>query len=238
MQTPSYVALSSQAALSRQMDVVANNIANASTAGFKAQRVLFSQFMVSNGTSQTAFVEDAATYRDTRRGPINRTGNPLDVAVDGDGYIAVSTPEGERYTRNGHFQLGADGSLVTAQGDAVLGDGGQPIALPAGASGIVITGDGSVSTKDGTVGKIRLVSFDDDNQAEAGADGLYVSNSDPKPASAAILRQGMIEESNVQPVLELTRLMSISRNYSAANEMVSSENDRIKNAIDKLSKIV
>ncbi|MBV9863571.1 MAG: flagellar basal-body rod protein FlgF [Alphaproteobacteria bacterium] len=237
MQIPSYVALSSQAALSRQMDMVANNIANASTPAFKTERVLFRKYVGTSASGETDFVEDAASYRDTRQGPLNRTGNNLDVAIDGNGYLAVSTPEGERYTRNGHLQLGADGTLVTNSGHPVLGDDGQPLTLPAGASNVTITTDGTVSTKTGPVGKIRLVAFDD-AQAEIGADGLYVSNADPAPATGATLRQGMIEESNVQPVIELTRMLNISRSYSAAVEMINGENDRIKNAIDKLSKIV
>ena len=237
MQTPSYVALSSQAALSRQMDIVANNIANASTPAFKAERVLFQQYLTPGG-SDTAFVQDATTYRDTRQGPMSHTGNSLDVAIDGSGYLAVSTPEGTRYTRNGHLRLGADGTLKTAQGDSVLGDGGQPISIPQGATDIVITTDGTVNAQGGPIGKISVVAFDDDSQAETGADGLYVSNDDPKPATDAVLRQGMIEDSNVQPVAELTRMLNVSRSYSAATDMISGENDRIKNAIDKLSKIV
>lgn len=239
MQTPSYVAVSSQAALSHQMEVVANNLANVSTTGYKAQRVVFSQYLVPSGSgSDTAFVHDAATYRDAKQGPLTRTGNSLDVAIDGTGYLAVTTPDGERYTRNGHFQLGPDGSLVTAQGYAVQSDGGGPVTLPAGATDIVINKDGTVSTRNGTVGKIRLVAFDDDNQVQAGADGLYVSNANPVPVTGATLRQGMIEESNVQPVIELTRLMNISRSYSAISDMINDENDRMKNAIEKLSKVV
>jgi|HubBroStandDraft_6_1064221.scaffolds.fasta_scaffold508364_2 flagellar basal-body rod protein FlgF len=238
MQTPSYVALSSQAALSRQMDVVANNLANASTTGYKAQRLQFTQYLVPSGNGDTAFVQDASTYRDTKQGPLTRTGNSLDVAIDGTGYLVVTTPEGERYTRNGHLQLSPDGSLVTAQGYGVQGDGGGPVTLPTGASDIVITKDGTVSTRQGTVGKIRLVAFDDETQVQPEADGLYVSNATPAPAANATLRQGLIEDSNVQPVIELTRLMSISRSYSAISDMINDENDRIKGAIDKLSKVV
>ncbi|HZT89972.1 MAG TPA: flagellar basal-body rod protein FlgF [Stellaceae bacterium] len=238
MQTPSYVALSSQAALSRQMDVVANNLANASTAAYKAQRLVFSQYVVTADDGTTSFVYDAGTYRDPKQGALKHTGNDLDVAIDGGGYLAVTTPDGERYTRNGHLKLGPDGTLVTTQGYQVEGDGGGAITLPAGTTGIVITQDGTVSTKDGQVGKIRLVSFPDDGQVESEADGLYVTDETPTAATNATLRQGMIEESNVQPVVELTRLMSISRSYEAVNGMISGENDRIKNAIDKLSKVV
>jgi flagellar basal-body rod protein FlgF len=238
MQTPSYIALSSEAALSRQMDVVANNLANASTTAFKAQRLVFRQYVVGGGADgATAFVEDATTYRDSRQGPLTQTGNSLDVAIDGPGYFSVTTPDGTRYTRSGHLKLGPEGTLVTDQGYAVQGDGGAPLTLPLGSTNITITKDGTVSSRGGSIGKISLVAFADASQVQSEANGFYVSDATPTPATDATLRQGMIEESNVQPVLELTRLMDVSRNYEAINSMINGENDRIKTAIDKLSKV-
>src|SRR6185437_11408288 len=117
MENATYVALSSQMALQRQMDVVANNLANASTPAFKGEEMLFSQYLVQpRGGSPLAFVEDSGTVRDLRQGPIAKTGNPLDLAIAGQGYFAVQTPLGARYTRNGHFQLDSQGQIVTSQG--------------------------------------------------------------------------------------------------------------------------
>jgi flagellar basal-body rod protein FlgF len=236
MQTPSYVALSSQAALSRQMSVIANNLANASTPAYKGERVVFQEYLEpSGGSGGTAYVMDTNTYRDTREGPMSRTGNPLDVAIEGSGYMVVQTPQGNRYTRNGHLQLGADGTLVTADGYPILGAGGQPVTVPPGSANITITADGTLSARGGAAGRIELVDFPDEQQVEPAAGGLYVSSATPTPAVDAKLRQGMVEDSNVQPIVEMTRLMQVSRNYTATTNMINDENDRIKNALDKLS---
>src|SRR5215469_2049692 len=114
MQNATYIALSSQTALQRQMDVVANNLANLSTPAFKGEEMLFSQYLTrARGTGAMAFVEDAGTARDLRQGPITKTGNPLDLALQGPGYFSVDTPLGTRYTRAGHFQIDAQNQLVT-----------------------------------------------------------------------------------------------------------------------------
>src|SRR5262249_30237242 len=127
METASYVALSSQMALTRQLDIVANNLANASTPAFKAERVLFAEFVTQAGGPSS--VQDFGTPRDTKQGALSRTGNPLDVALQGSGYFALQTPLGVRYTRNGRFQLDPNGQVVNAQGYALL-DGTSPLTLP------------------------------------------------------------------------------------------------------------
>src|SRR6185312_11727364 len=147
MENATYVALSSQMAIQRQMDVVANNLANASTPAFKGEEMLFSQYLVrpSGQRSPIAFVQDAGTVRDLREGPITQTGNPLDLAISGQGYFAVQTPLGVRYTRNGHFQLDSQGQIVTSQGYPVLTNSGQPLVVPANTHGITVATDGTVS---------------------------------------------------------------------------------------------
>jgi flagellar basal-body rod protein FlgF len=239
MQLPSYIALSSQTALSRQMEVVANNIANLSTPAYKAERMMFQQYLAPRSNDGgDVFVQDVATYRDMRQGPMTRTGNSFDVAIEGSGFFTVSTPEGDRYTRNGHFQLASDGSIMTAQGYQLLDEGGKPLVLSPGASELTITPEGTVSTKDGEIGKIQVVDFADQQQPQVAADGLYVSSSDPTPAQGTKLHQGMVEDSNVQAVVELNRMMNVSRSYTSAGDLINAENDRVKNAIDRLAKIV
>jgi flagellar basal-body rod protein FlgF len=243
MQNATYIALSSQMALQRQMDVVANNLANASTPAFKGEEMLFSQYLVQpRGGSPLAFVEDSGTVRDLRQGPIAQTGNPLDLAIAGRGYFTVQTPLGARFTRNGHFQLDSQGQIVTSQGYPLLGLSGQPIIIPGGTHGIAVAADGTVSVgQDGSaqqasLGTIQIVDFPAPQAVTPAANGLWVTDQTPQPATATV-QQGMIEESNVQPVVELTRMMSVARESGTVKNFLDEEDQRRSNAIDKLSKV-
>ena len=137
MENALLIGLSRQIALQRELDVVANNIANINTTGFKADGAVFDEYLSAPAarrrpgpTSRVSFVQDRATWHDMSQGPIQHTGNPLDVAIDGQGFLVVQTARGERYTRNGALQINATGELVTSAGDQVLGDSG-PISLAA-----------------------------------------------------------------------------------------------------------
>jgi flagellar basal-body rod protein FlgF len=246
MQNATYIALSSQAALQRQMDVVANNLANLSTPAFKGEEMLFSQYLTRvRGAGTIAFVEDAGTARDLRQGPIAKTGNPLDLAIQGPGYFSVETPLGTRYTRAGHFQLDAQNQIVTSEGNPVLADGGRPLALPPNINAITVGADGTISvsqagtSSQASVGKLQLVTFPAPQLVTPAANGLYVTDQTPDPATTATttVQQGMIEESNVQPVLELTRLMAVSRASGSVKDLLDEESQRQSNAIDKLGKV-
>ena len=239
MSITSYIALSSQMALQRQMDVVANNVANASTPAYKGERVLFTEYLTrADATTRYSFVEDRGTARDTKQGPIARTGNPLDVALQGDGYLAVQTPLGTRYTRAGRFQLDPTGQIVTADGYPVLGDGNQPLAIPTDAGDVTIDADGTVRTQQqGAAGKFQVVRFDNDQDLKPAANGLYVTTAIGQPAPDTKVLQGMVEDSNVQPIVEITRMMAVSRTFAAAKEMADGEDDRLKNAIDRLGRV-
>lgn len=244
MQNATYVALSSQIALQRQMDMIANNMANMSTTAFKGEEMLFSQYLVQpRGTQPIAFVQDVGTVRDMRRGPVTRTSNPLDVALDGPGYLAVQTPLGTRYTRNGHLKVDALGQIVTSQGDPVLSDAGAPIPLPSNAKSVTIGADGSISvTQDGStsassIGKLQVANFAQPQLLTPSANGLYVTDQTAEPAgSSTTVQQGMIEDSNVQPVVELTRMMAVSRASGSIKDFLDEESTRQRNAIDKLAK--
>jgi flagellar basal-body rod protein FlgF len=241
MSSTTYIALSSQMALRRQLDVVANNVANASTPAFKAERMIFAEYLGGQGGDggrRLSFVHDVGTERDTRQGALTQTGNPLDVAIQGDGYFTVQTPLGPRYTRNGRWQLDAQGQLVTPQGYALLGEGEQPIQIPQGAADLSIGRDGTINTSQGFAGKVGVVGFDKEQALRPAANGLYVTDAAPQPASPdTAVVQGMIEESNVQPIVEITRMMSLSRNFGFAKEMLDGESERAKTAIDKLGKV-
>jgi flagellar basal-body rod protein FlgF len=231
------IALSAQTALRRQMEVVANNVANSSTPAFKGEHMVFQQWLLKEpGQAPVAFVQDWGTARDVRRGPLTRTGNTLDVALDGEGYFAVQTPEGVRYTRNGRFQL-ADGQLVDAAGQPVLAPGEAPIAIPPEAKDIVVSHDGTISTEAGPVGRIGVLRFDKESDLLPAANGTYVTDAAAQEAENVKVMQGMVEDSNVQPIVEITRMMEVSHRYNAAKEMADGEHERIRTAIDRLGRV-
>jgi flagellar basal-body rod protein FlgF len=243
MQNATYIALSGQMAISRQMDVIANNLANASTPAFKGEEMMFSQYVVERqGSSPLSFVQDAGTVRDLSEGPISQTGNPLDLAISGQGYFALQTPLGARYTRNGHFQLDSQGQVVNEQGYPLLAVGGQPLVVPSGSHGITVAPDGTVSVgADGSsaqaeLGTVQLVDFANPQAVTPAANGLWVTDQQPQPASATV-QQGMLEESNVKPVIELTRLLSVARQVGMVKNFLDEEDQRENNAIDKLSNV-
>jgi flagellar basal-body rod protein FlgF len=243
MENPTYIALSGQMALLRQMDVVANNLANLSTPAFKGEEMLFSQYLARTPDGSTlAYVEDAGTMRDLRQGALSKTGNPLDFAIEGSGYFTVQTPLGQRYTRNGHFQLDSQGELITSQGYQVLSATGQPIVLPANVRDITVAPDGTISvsqagsTLQPVLGQLQVVDFASPQAVTPAANGLWVTDQTPQPSATATVQQGMSEESNVQPVVELTRMLSVSRTTGMFKAFLDQEDQRRGNAIDKLSK--
>jgi flagellar basal-body rod protein FlgF len=239
MQNPSYVSLSSQMARERQMDVIANNMANANTVGYKAARVLFHEYLdKASGGKGVSFVQDGGTNRDLTQGPINPTGNPLDVALKGDGYLSVQGPQGPRYTRNGHLQLDSQNQLTTTEGFPVSAQGGAPIVIPPGTANVIIARDGSISGNQGQIAKLDLVNFDDPQALVHDADGLFSTpDQQPQPAANLQVVQGSVEESNVQPIVEMTHLMEVSHTVTSAKNFLDGENTRQSNAIDKLGKV-
>ena len=235
MESPWLIAISRQAALQRDMDAVANNIANANTPGYKAERMLFSEYLVRpQRNAPLSFVQDRGMMRDLREGPLTKTGNTLDLAL---------TPNGPRYTRSGRFQLDADRRIVDERGEPVLGDAGQPISIPIDRNVITIAPDGTVSANtDGTVatdtaivGKIGVVTFANPRSMKREAYGLYSSNAAPTPApSTTRVMQGMLEQSNVNAIQEMTDMIEISRAYTANQQVLQNEDDRMKSAINKI----
>lgn len=239
MDTTTYIALSGEAARQQEMDVMANNIANMSTPGFKAERMMFSEYLASApGGSEIAYVTQAGNDHDMSEGPINHTGNPLDLALNGKGWLAVTTPNGTSYTRSGHFQLDSQGDLVTSDGYQLQGDGGAPIVVPADSGPITIGADGTVSTSQGTIGHIPVVSFADPQHMVAEANGLYDTTQAPETITTTPVVQGAIEGSNVKPILAMTQLLNSVHQLTAAKNFADAENKRLKEAIQQLGKTV
>lgn len=246
MENPSYIALSLMSGLRRQLDVMANNMANVSTPGFQGERISF-RTMVSDrarsggieGAGQkTSFVTDAETLRDTRPGPVERTGNPLDVALVGPGYFALETEDGVRYTRAGSFRPDAQGRLTTSTGAVVQGEGGAPISIPQGETSLEIDARGAIVGKSGPIGKLRLVGFEDEQALKKTGDNLLETEAEPVAVDGRTrVAQGMIEGSNVQSVVEVTRMIELMRRYQSASRMLEQEHERARRSIEKLSRV-
>ncbi|HEX2653675.1 MAG TPA: flagellar basal-body rod protein FlgF [Xanthobacteraceae bacterium] len=253
MENASLIGLSAQIALGRELDVVANNVANLNTNGFKAYSSLFEEYLspVARANNfigpdrRVSYVQDRATMLDLSQGPLQRTGNPLDVAIDGDAFFAVQTPQGERYTRNGVFQIDATGQLVTSDGYVVLGDAG-PIVFQADDHDISINAQGTVSvlsgqnTLDAARGKLRLMSFAQPQRLQSDGSNTFTAPADVQatPASEKVrVVQGAIEKSNVRGVVEMTRLIEVSRAYTTMASLLQSESDLRKSAIQSLSEV-
>lgn len=236
MENTGYIALSRQMTLRRQMDVIANNMANINTPAYKGQSMLFVEYLeTSKSGEKMSFVQDVALVRNLNEGQMTTTENPLDLAISGNAYFEIDTPVGPRYTRNGVFQLNAEGELVTASGERVLGEGGNPILLPPNARDVTVTRDGTISTDQGPAGRLRLVSFENEQALVKLADGLYdAEGQDTLPAEDAEVLQGMVEGSNVQGILELTKMIETARQYASAGRMVNDEHERQRRAIQSL----
>jgi flagellar basal-body rod protein FlgF len=225
----------------RAMDVTANNIANANTPGFRTERVQFSDWIDPQtnttrvpGSHGVTYTQDRATYRESQPGSITHTGNPFDLALSGDGFFTVSTKAGPRLTRDGRFGPMPDGTLADSNGNAVLDVNGKPIQIGSTDTQVTISGDGSVSTPNGPIGKIGVVQPTDPMKLQAEGATNFVSDGTTTPVASPGIVQGAIEESNVQPVMEVTRMMNDLRQFQLVTQLVQAEGDRQQNTIDKL----
>ena len=209
-----YVAAAGAVAQASALDVTANNVANASTTGFQGARVSFHQALARAQSPDVALVGNQTPAIDHRAGAMTQTGNPLDVALDGDGYLAVDGPNGVRYTRAGALRQDAGGRLVTADGLAVRGAGGAPLVIPPEATTIAIGEDGTVATEAGPIGKLELVRFDPRNVTRDGAT-LFAARGAPLDAPPPRVLQGTLEGSNVNVVRGVVDLVEVSRTYES-----------------------
>ena len=251
MQNALLVGLSRQMTLERQMDVIANNVANANTNGFKADRTLFEEYLNSGAREDNfvgsdrriSYVQDRGTFRDVVQGPMQATDNPLDMAIDGNAYFAVQANGGERYTRDGKFSLNNIGQLVTTDGNLVLGNAG-PITFQPTDHDINVAPDGTVTVLEGTArtdsirGKIRMVSFDDPQKlAKQGANLYAVGGATAQADTKSSVRQGYIEKSNVNSVAEMGRMVEVMRAYTQVANLLQQQSDLHKSAIEKLADV-
>ena len=246
MDISSYVLLSQEQALRRRLDVAANNMANMSTVGFKRERPVFREYVEQQTEAavkdarKTSFVLDYGAMHDTAAGSFQSTGNPMDVMIDGPGYLSVEAPGGgTAFTRAGFVKLNEAGELTTAGGQRLLGEGGRPIAVAADQlATLSIGGDGSVMGKDGPIGRLTVTVFADERMVTPRGDGLMAGTGGRALTAAETkLKTGGIEASNVEPIVETTQMVEILRAYQSSMKMSQDIDDLRRRAIDRLGKL-
>lgn len=247
MGTTSYVSISLATALERSLDLAAHNMANASTAGYKAQHPLLEAVDPSNSGDETqavSFVKDNGIYVDLTQGALVQTGNSLDIAVTGQGWLGYQTEDGQTaYGRDGRLSVDADGQLVNLAGNPVVDEGGAPINIPQDVAHLVqIAQDGTLTDQNGgTLGRIGLFNVPSFASASPLGNGLFLPHpgaAAPTPVENAQFAQGFIEQSNVKPVVEMIHLMDIQRAYERATHLMTDENELTKQAIQRLGRVV
>ena len=231
-----YVTLSRQSGLMAEMRSVAHNLANLSTPGFRREGLLFSEYVHAvEGRDSVSIARVHARLSDPGQGELRQTAAPFDLAIEGPGYFEVETPEGRRLTRAGAFGPGTDGVLRNADGHPVLDEGGAPIAVPLDAGPIAVAPDGTVSTRLGPLGRLSVV-VPDGEEAPQRAAGTLLSAERTRPAEEARILQGALEGSNVDPVLEVARMIEVQRAYEAGAAFLDRESERRREAIRTLTR--
>ena len=233
-----YIALSQQMALRREMELIANNLANMNTTAFRAKRMVFEEVLSEIGDNQqVSFVQDAYVVPSLDEGAQQQTGARLDLAISGPGFFVVQGEDGPRYTRNGHFRADDQGRLVTDTGLPVLGDGGAPIIVGDNPNDIVVQADGTISDRDGTIGRVSLVRFDNEYSLTPVGNSLFTTEDPALPVDAAQLTQGFIEGSNVKAVLEMTHMTEVLRAYQTTAQLIESDKEIRLRAIRTLGEV-
>ncbi len=233
MDNPSYVTLSRQTGLLKDLNVIANNLANMSTEGFRRESVAFTEVLkrldVQGGSISQA--NASARFTDFSQAELHQTGGSFDFAIEGDGFFLVDTPEGPVLTRAGSFARSVEGELVTSDGNRVLGEGEAPLFFPADAEKIEVAADGTISADGQPVGQIALVTVEDASTLTRQGSGLFTAADGFIPAENASVFHGYVEKSNVDPVREITRMIEVQRSYEMGQSFLSTEDERMRQVI-------
>jgi len=232
--------LSKQIALSRAMNVTANNIANQTTAGFKADRILFREYLTSAGgatkeDTDLSLVFDQDAYTDFSAGGIEATYGDLDFAIDGEGFFGVETVNGPRYTRDGRFSISPFGELVTREGDRVLDTNGSTIFIDVNAGPLLVSASGELQQAGAPIAQLGIFEFSDQRQIRKEGSGLFSASEEPTTKQNPTIRQGFIETSNVASIVAVTDMIDIMRAYEQAARVVEMSDELARNAISTLS---
>ncbi len=237
MQNGLYVALSAQVSLERRLETIANNVANMNTVGYRADGVTFETAVARAGDNRLSYVSSGSSFISRQTGAAIKTGDPLDVAVQGDGWMAISGANGVAYTRDGRMRISETGALQTLNGDAVLDAGGAPIILDPGGGAPTISGDGMIAQGGKQIGAIGLFAIDDDAKLTRAGTSAVVPD---KPATPILdftkngILQGFVENANVNPIQEMTKLIAVTRNFDGVTSQMSQTEASLQDAIKTL----
>ena len=237
MENASYTTLTRQSGLMREMSVIANNIANANTTGYRQEGLIFSEIVQSIDNAPSLSMATArARATSLMPGTVSQTGGPYDLAIEGDGFFLIQTPAGERLSRAGHFMPNNQGELVTPDGHRVLDAGGAPLFVPQNSGPISIASDGTMSADGQLLGQVGVV------QPSAGTqiirdDGVHFRADGPfEPNLTGRVRQGFLEGSNVDPMTQIARMIEVQRAYEMGQSFAETENERLRSAVRTLIK--
>lgn len=237
MQSALYVSLSAQVAMEKRLATIAHNVANMATGGFRADEIKFEELLTRAGKDHVSFSSSGQSYISRQAGPLNKTDNPLDVAIQGEGWFAFQGPSGPVYTRDGRFSMNENGDLVTVDGSAVLDAGGAPITLDPALGTPVISRDGTITQGDNQVGILGLFSLDSRSQlTRFGNSGVMSSipGAVIQDFASNGVQQGFSEGSNVNPVLEMTKMIALQRNFESAATTIQESESALMEAIRTL----
>lgn len=229
-----YLTLNRQIGLRRTLDAVANNVANIDTPGYRREGIVFAEFVRRTGTGESVSMADAgASFASARQGELRVTGAALDLAIEGAGFFLTDGPEGPLLTRAGAFQRSPEGIVVNADGRALLDSGGGTIFLPPDAGAVSVAADGTLSVDGVVQAQIGVVTAPPETLMRVGGTA-FAPTEGFEPLAGARIRQGALELSNVNPVEEIARMIAATRAYEQAQTLVSDEDDRLRDTIQKL----
>ncbi len=238
MDNASYATLTRQSGLRDEMQVIANNLANVSTGGFRREGVVFSEFVARHETADTSLSMARAHGRiiDRQEGPLRQTSGVLDLALQGEGFFMLQTENGRQLTRAGNFGLNAAGEIVASDGARLLDGGGAPIQVPAGAEEIRIASDGTLSVNGTAIADVGVFLPNNPDDLVRAAGVRFASEAGAEPVAEPRVAQGFLEGSNVSPIEEIARMIVVQRAYEAGKNLVSSEHERIRDVVKTLGK--
>ena len=236
MDAAGYATLNRQSGLMREMGVVANNIANASTTGFRREGVVFSEYIAAMDQDPSLSMAHASgRVVDLTQATLDQTGGAFDFAIQGEGFFLIETPQGERLTRAGAFTPSAEGELVTADGFRLLDAGGAPVFIPPDAKGVALARDGTLSAGGLPIAQIGLWR-PENSLALRHQTGTMFDGGALEPVEDGVVMQGMLEDSNVQPVSEIARMIEVQRAYELGQKFLDAEDDRVRGVIQALGR--
>ncbi|WP_299860016.1 flagellar hook-basal body complex protein [uncultured Roseobacter sp.] len=236
MDNSGYTTLTRQSGLVREMRIVANNIANAATTGYRQEGLVFSEYVQSiDGASSLSMGQGNVRQTSFQQGTLTQTGGTFDFAIEGDGFFLVETPAGERLTRSGAFSPNEQGDLVTMDGYRVLDAGGAPVFVPPGAADIAVSADGTISSEGNPIGQIGVVQPLNAREMVREDGVMFRADDGYEPAEGARVLQRFVESSNVDPVLQITRMIEVQRAYELGASFLEAEDERVRQALRAMS---